>query len=111
MTFGVDEDDIRAVFAKNWVMAVNPAHDSIEQVTRAAWLSMSETDRDNIANVVMNAYCDNRDEKEAAYSAVRMYLISHRFLTYAPRREFHHEQDGQFSMPFTLLDRRHVHRH
>ena len=111
MTFGVYEEDVRAVLEKNWAMAVNPSHSSIEEVARESWQSMGEADRDDIANAVMCAYFNHLDEREAAYSAVRLYLISHRFLTYAPRREFHHEQSGKFNVPGVYVDRRHAHRH
>ena len=111
MTFGVYEDDVRAVLLKNWAMVVNPGHDTVEQLTRAAWQSMGEKDRDTIANAAMDAYFEHRNEKEAAHAALRMYLISHRFLTYATRREFHHEQPGQFNVPGVSVDRRHLHRH
>lgn len=111
MTFGVYEDDVRSVLAKNWSMAVNPRHDTLEKVTAAAWQSMGEVDRDMIANAAMEAFFENRSEKEAAHSALRMYLISHRFLTYAPRREFHHELAEPFSIAGVTTERRHAHRH
>ena len=111
MTFGVHEEDIRDVLVENWAMAVNPAHVPVDQVAQAAWHSMGEADRDEFANAVMDAYFAHRNETDAAHAAVRRYLISHRFLTYAPRREFHHEQSGQFSVPNTRTNRRHAHRH
>ena len=111
MTFGVYEEDVREVLVENWSMAINPGHDTVDEVTRAAWQSMSEADRDAIANIVMDTYFEHRDEKQAAHSALLMYLLSHRFLTYTPRRELHHEQADQFSMPEVLVDRRHAHRH
>lgn len=111
MTFGVYEEDVRVVLAKNWLMAINPSHDSIDEVTVAAWHSMGEVDRDAIANAAMDAYFEHRGEKEAAHAALRMYLISHRFLTYAPRSEFHHELPGQFNFYSGVSERRHAHRH
>ena len=111
MTFGVCEDDVRAVLTKNWTMAVNPGHDTIEHVTRAAWQSMGEADRDSIANAALDAYWQHRNEKEAAHSALRIYLINHRFLTYAPRRAFYGGQPGQANAPDISVERRHAHRH
>ena len=85
MSFGIGERDVCAVLQKYWEMVVNPDNLTAPELARSIWAGMDDEIRDDLANAVMDAFLEDRDEEEAVQIEVRKYLSEHRFLVYAPR--------------------------